>query len=170
MIGPHGAEHFILVINLLIADLLPNELWCKILTFAVGKYGTLTYRAILLTSRRLHSVAQLLEKPRHKPLIYLSPYHVTSLGIEPGDNMQNLVSYRDILDVSGMNSGVSLMLPQVLDDSRLNIDTTVLELTHKRLGWFHVEKVTQTSPESMNDCECLARMTFMSLLTSSCAI
>lgn len=128
-------------------------MWLKIIRLAVGKHGTLTYRAVLLTCKKFHSIAQLLDKPRHIPTIYLSPYHVSALGIKVGDNMQNTVSYRDILDVTGEGSGVSLLLPQVLFDSQLNIDTTLLVMTHKRLGWFYIHQVTQRSSESMNNCK-----------------
>lgn len=86
-----------------------------------------------------------------------------ALGIRVGDNITHMVSYRDILDVTGQYSGVSIILPEILSENQLNPDTTVLTLSHRGLGWFNVLNVTQNCSKSMDLCKHLSHSFLHSL-------
>lgn len=147
----------------LVADLLPTEMWLEILAYSVGKHGIMTYRVIMLTSRRFYCIAQCLQKPQPLPKIYLCPYNINALGIRVGDNITHMVSYRDILVVTGQYSAVSIILPEILSESQLNPDTTVFTLSHRGLGWFNVHNVTQNCSKSMDLCKHLGHSFLHSL-------
>ena len=131
---------------------LPNELWALIFRLAVGCHDTLTYRSLMLVSKRFRDLALIIPKPAHLPKFYLSPHHIRDLKIKADSRCLNFISYKQLLDVTGPYSGVAITIPPLLQQDHIS-ESTVFTLRHNGFGWFYIIGAQENDPLAMAHCK-----------------